>query len=982
MKKYSALFSTVVCLVFCLAITAHAADSVAVENTKPGTTDWQITTPVECIGPPTCSPAEIEGYASQTSANQGDQIDFFVSTALSTTYTMKIFRIGWYGGAGGRLVGALKADGTLQLPQSDGTIPPNQVPQLAGSPQTVPSPDSNGLIECNWTAASTAPLSIPANWTSGIYLAKLEEATAGKQNYIIFVVRDDSRSSPYLYDSAVNTFQAYNEWGGNSLYTADSSGNPTAHKVSFNRPYNSRTNAGDFFPFEINMVRWLEKQGYDTTYATDVDLHQNPDLAISHRALLIVGHSEYWSWQMRANVERARERGVSLAFFSGNSVFWQVRFEPSSTGVQDRTIVGYKGDATNPNRPEDPYYTDSDVSKHRYTTTTWSNSPLDFGPDPINRPEEALVGVGYSPLFCNATSIFFGNITVTDPLTWPSWLSEFTGLSANSALSNMLGYEVDVMHGFQPVGTVDVAHSTFSTTDPVHDCGGSDTTTPSDMTVYMAPSGAEVLSSGSVFWDKGLDNYGANPGDMNFETGVFTSKGIVPAAQQMTANFLNQALQVAPAPASSRLAATITASSAASGYPAVNAGDGSSSTQWVASLTPTQSNNDAWIQLDLGTRLWIQRVKWIGASGSPYPAASPTNYSIQVSDDSVNWQTVIARTNGAEVINGNEPVNQQGRYLRFVTTQVNDGTGWSLSFFEFWAEGAAPPPSARLRALSGYGYSDVDLSVHPDTNAIDLNFSTQWVSANVPNTINNYGWYYIDLGSRRQIDRVKWLGATGSPYPSSSPTNYSILVSDDASSWTDILDRTNSGAVVNGNESMSAQGRYVGMQTTKVSDGTGWALSFFEFWAEGSDSDNILGAIATASSEATGYPAGNAVDGDASTQWVASLVPTVSNNSAWFQLDFGSRKQIDRVRWKGANGGPYPASSPSEYSFQVSDDGSNWQTVGTRTNTPVSQINQDAIVNGDEILNAQGRYLRIVTTKVNDGTGWALSFFEFWAEGY
>src|SRR5262249_9414588 len=109
--------------------------------------------------------------------------------------------------------------------------------------------------------------------------------------------------------------------------------------------------------------------------------------------------------------------------------------------------------------------------------------------------------------------------------------------------------------------------------------------------------------------------------------------------------------------------------------------------------------------------------------------------------------------------------NQQGRYLRLVTTKVNDGTGWSLSFFEFWAEGAAPPPSGRLRAFSGYGYSDVDLTVHPDTKAVDLDLSTQWVSAIVPAQINNYGWYYVDLGSRKQIDRLKWVGATGSPYP-------------------------------------------------------------------------------------------------------------------------------------------------------------------------------------------------------------------------
>jgi len=949
---------------------AHAADSVAVENTKPGTTDWQITNSA-CGGPPGCSRADIEGFASRTSVNQGEQISFFVSTNLTTTYTIKVFRIGWYPDAQGHPLG-----GRLMLGP---TVP------LNGSLQPMPTPDVNGLLECNWATAYS--LTIPSNWTSGVYLAKLETA-AGIQNYIIFTVRDDSRPSPYLYNSAVNTFQAYNAWGGNSLYSADGNGNPSAHKVSFNRPYVSRSNTGDFIFFELNMVRWLEQNGYDTTYVTDVDLHQNPDLLTSHRALLIVGHSEYWSWKMRANVERARERGVSLAFFSGNSVFWQVRYEPSTAGDLNRTVVGYKTDATNPARPEDPYFTDPDTSKHRYTTTTWTNLELNFGfGDPINRPEEALVGVGYSPLFCNAVQVFYGDIIATDPLTWPSWLSNSTGLSANSPLSNMLGYEVDVMHGYQPVGTVNVAHSIFSTTNPATDCDGQDTTTPSDMTVYTAPSGAEVLSSGSVFWDKGLDNYGMNPGDMNVDP--FPSKGIVPAAQQMTANFLNQALQVTPVPASARLAATVTASSSATGYPAANAGDGSGASQWVASLTPDLSNNNAWIQLDFGTRRWIQRIKWQGANGSPYPASSPAEYYFQVSDDGSTWRTVGTRTNTpvppinpVAIINGNEPVNQQGRYLRFVTTKVNDGTGWSLSFFEFWAEGAAPPPSARLRPIAAFGYSVPASTFLPDTNAIDLNLGTQWASNTAPSQLNNNGYYYIDLGNRKHIDSVKWVGAPGTSFPAASPTNYSILVSDDLVSWTQVVNRTNASMVVNGNEPMSIQGRYVQIATTKVNNGIGWALSFLEFWAEGSDSDNILGATATASAEASGYPANNAVDGSTATPWVANLTPTTSNNNAWFQLDFGSRKQIDRVRWVGSNGSPYPASSPAEYTFQVSDDGSTWQTVGTRTNTPVPQVNADAIINGDELLNAQGRYLRIVTTKVNDGTGWSLSFLEFWAEGY
>ena len=925
------------------SLTAYAAASVSQENMNQGTADWRITTP-RCNSCPYNAPyndpsaqslygsVEIQGYASKASVNQGEEIKFFISTGVPTSYTMNIYRIGWYGGLGGRLM--------------QGPIP------LNGTPQTVPAPDSTGLIECNWPVSYS--FIIPSSWVSGIYLAKLQTA-AGVQSYIIFIVRDDSRPSPFLYKTSDATYQAYNEWGGSSLYTTlgpNFSGPKSGYRVSYSRPYWRAHGSGDFLAYEINMVRWLEKQGYDVTYVTDVDTHQNPDLLLTHRAFLVVGHSEYWSWRMRANVEKARERGVSLGFFAANSVYWQIRFEPSTIGDLNRTVAGYKEDALS----QDPYATDSDPSNDRFTTTWWSNAQSWKTPylDPVNRPEESLLGVEYTPPPSDS-GIYSGDIAVTDPSSWPGWLAQSTGLSDGSLLPDMLGYETDEMHFYHPTGTIKIAHSLFPKGAPPGQ------QIPADATLYNAPSGANVLASGSINWDLGLDDFGR-------------SQGIVPAAQQMTANFLNQALQVPASPALARLAAAPSASSSDAAYPASNANDGSNSTQWVASLAASPNNNNAWFQLDFGTRKWINRLKWLGAINTPYPADSPANYSIQISNDAVNWQTLFTRTNGARVANGNELINQQARYIRLVTTQVNDGTGWSLSFFELWAEGAAPPPSGRLRTLRVSGSAEANGTNYSVGKASDLDFTTQWVASLEPSLDNNNAWYQIDLGSRKQIDRVRWAGANGSPYPASSPTNYSIQVSDDGVSWNTVLVRTNTGRVVNGNESMSAQGRYVRIMTTKVNDGTGWSLSFYELWAEG-DASNILAANATASAEATGYPAANAVDGSTATQWVANFNPTFNNNNASFQLDFGSRKQINRIRWQGADGSPYPASSPTDYSIQVSDDGANWRAVATRTHTI-------RVTNGDELINAQGRFLRLVTTKVNDGTGWSLSFFEFWAEGY
>lgn len=918
----------------CLGQAVLAGNAVSVENQYPGTTDWRITNPA-------CKACEenvvytdpraqalygslaIQGYASLASVDEGEPIDFYVSTGLPADYTLKIFRIGWYGGLGGRLMLGPIA--------------------LQGTPEPVPKPNSLGRIECHWRVVYS--LVIPSDWTSGVYLAKLETA-AGKQSYIIFVVRDDSRPATYLYLTSDTTWQAYNEWGGSSLYTRFSNGKKTGYEVSFDRPYWRGKGGGDFLPYEINMVRWLEKEGYDVTYATDVDLDEQPDLLLTHQALLTVGHSEYWSWRMRANAERARERGVSLGFFAGNVLYWQIRFLGDSAGRGGRTMVAYKEDALD----KDPYATSSNAAVHRYTTTFWSNlekwKPASNRPDPVNRPEEELLGVETENNHhcCKFERDAMGDITLVDPAQGPAWLFRNTGLSADSVLPNMLGYEVGKMHGYQPVGTLDIAHSFFPKTLPANK------RIPSDVSLYTAPSGALVFATGSIDWDLGLDGYGR-------------SHGVVPAAQQMTANFLAQVRTVpSPLPRSARLPASVSASSSAVGDPAVNAGDGDPDSLWLANPTPGKSNNLAWIQLDFGIRRWVQRVHWLGAQDVPYPAASPTDYTIEISQDGVYWQTVVRSRNRGQVVNGSEVINQNARYVRLVTTKVNDGTGWTLGLFEFWAEGAPPPPLARLRTLRAIsGVSEV---------------------RNVPDALRslplppqqNYAWFEEDLGSRKQINRLKWEGT----WATTSPASFAVQVSDDDANWNTVLVQNHEHPVVDGDVSLSAQGRYVRLLAPMYISLTDRGLQFSSFRVEGYDDDNVLAANATASAFVPDYPPNNAADiaqGPDAIPWIASLMPSESNNRVWFQLDFEARKQIDRVRWEGLDGSPYPVSSPSDYSIQVSDDGVHWKTVSSR-------MNALAVVNGDELLNAQGRYLRIVVTKVNDGTGWSLGYYRFWAEGY
>ena len=165
---------------------------------------------------------------------------------------------------------------------------------------------------------------------SGIYFARLvrTDGTSGA-SHVFFVVRNDASHSNLLFQTSDTTWQAYNTYGGNSLYVGSPAGR--AYKVSYNRPFTTRgTGAEDFvFNAEYPMVRFLEANGYDVSYISGVDTDRRGGLLLNHKTFLSVGHDEYWSGQQRTNVEAARDAGVNLAFFSGNEVFWKTRWENS-----------------------------------------------------------------------------------------------------------------------------------------------------------------------------------------------------------------------------------------------------------------------------------------------------------------------------------------------------------------------------------------------------------------------------------------------------------------------------------------------------------------------------------------------------------------------------------------------------------------------------------------------------------------------------
>ena len=334
------------------------ANEIVAENCQAGSprSEWDV----QGQGDP-----NIQGFATDISVDQGQAVQFKVKTP-ATDYRLDIYRMGYYGGNGARKVATVQPSATL--------------------PQTQPACQTDaptGLVDCgNW--AVSASWTVPATAVSGIYFARLvrEDGPAGA-SHVVFVVRDDDGASNLLFQTSDTTWQAYNRYGGNSLYVGAPDGR--ARKVSYNRPFVTReTEAEDWvFNSEFPMVRWLERNGYDVSYSTGVDSDRRGAEIREHRAFLSVGHDEYWSGAQRASVEAARDAGVNLAFFSGNEIFWKTRWEPSLGGVAHRTLVSYK--ETHANAKIDP--------QASVWTGTWRD-PRAFNPEGP-KPENALSGTQF-----------------------------------------------------------------------------------------------------------------------------------------------------------------------------------------------------------------------------------------------------------------------------------------------------------------------------------------------------------------------------------------------------------------------------------------------------------------------------------------------------------------------------------------------------------------------------------------------------------
>ncbi len=337
-----------------------APDLIAEENARAGTTDWW---------PARHAPhGAIEAYTRQVSVRPGGRIELCVSTRPAARYRLAVFRLGWYHGDGARLVHAGAP--------------------TAGIPRAAPSPDPDtGLCAAGWPV--TESLYIPAEWTPGQYVAQLTLTSgrhAGAGALVPFIVRRGAGApAALLVQTGVNTTQAYNHWGGKSLYPSNSSDQAPAVKVSFDRPLpawdEANLNARAPFHYDLAVIRFLERQGYDVGYQTNVDTHREPWTLLTATALVCAGHDEYWTFETRRGFEQARDAGIHLAFLGANQCYWQARYED-----QERTLVEYRSKRNDP------------IKDPARKTVQWRD--LDRP-----RPESRLLGVRYA-----------GGITSTDEL--------------------------------------------------------------------------------------------------------------------------------------------------------------------------------------------------------------------------------------------------------------------------------------------------------------------------------------------------------------------------------------------------------------------------------------------------------------------------------------------------------------------------------------------------------------------------------------
>jgi len=286
-----------------------------------------------------------EGYTDQLSYTPGDRVQIHVSSA--SKYSIEVARLGLK-----REVVWRKDD----LPAIKQAIPADA--------------SSHG---CKWQA--TASLTVGDDWRSGYYSVRMDspgvaEKTPRRDAFFVVRPKNPGKNAKILIQLSTNTYNAYTNWNGYSLYAFHGKHKVQGRRVSFDRPQFSQ-----FGSWEHPFVQWAEANGYALDYAVNSDLEFRPEILKPYKLVLSVGHDEYWSAPMRDHLEAFIGNGGNVAFFSGNTCCWQVRSEENG-----RALACFKQ-----NFGDDPVYKSG---KFETLSTLWGHYLL-------NRPENKLTGVGF-----------------------------------------------------------------------------------------------------------------------------------------------------------------------------------------------------------------------------------------------------------------------------------------------------------------------------------------------------------------------------------------------------------------------------------------------------------------------------------------------------------------------------------------------------------------------------------------------------------
>ena len=458
-------------------IAAPRSDMIARENRRKGTTGWLLTKLEPVSGTDYNSLCQrrraVEAFCSHSSIRAGETLRVFVSTNPPSKYRAEIFRMIWYGGAGARLM------------KSVGPLP--------GVAQPTPADGPKNVVECRW--AEGFKFEIPGDWVSGVYLGKLTALTGGFESYFVFIVRDDRRAD-LLFQCSDFTWQSYNRWPAwRSLYDfKDKQWHTEAgNDVGFDRPYaiyynglparfNPLTNgSGEFLLWEHPLCFWMEQHGYDVSYISNLDTHQNPKGLLRAKGFLSVGHDEYWTQEMMNNVAAARDAGVNLAFLSGNSVDGRIELKPSSDGRADR-IFG-----------------------------RWDKAPLDDFADEQELMGASSCGVGAADWICQ---------------TPEHWVFAGTGMKKGDEIPRLVGWEYHGPPLRKDPGLVVLASSKLRV-------GTKATDLTYAATLYDGPKGNFVFNAATCWWSMLLSH---PPGAVNPPDTDFSQQDA--RVQQITRNLL------------------------------------------------------------------------------------------------------------------------------------------------------------------------------------------------------------------------------------------------------------------------------------------------------------------------------------------------------------------------------------------------------------------------------------------------------------